>query len=367
MVRLMLPRVTTSCVAQLTVAMVQVMTVKQILSWRGGFVLLACIGVAAAGCSSSSSSKTPSGGSSHSSSSAAKPSGTANVAYASSIEFLNEKSFGPAFEKAEGFTYSGQAGASGELEADIAGGEISPNVFESVGGDNITPLEPKFTKWFVQYATTSIVLAYNPKSKYASQFKAIASGKEPLSKLYTLLATPGFKLGRTDPNIDPQGRAFIYMLELAQMKYHLPSSIVTKILGGPLADAKSPEVFAEASLESTLQSGQLDASSAYQNQAIELHLPYITLPDDINLSNPADAANYAKAHITITGNVAKTGSPLAIDITTIGTPTPASTAFVKYVLSPAGLALYKQGGYRLLKPTLTGTGAPSAITSELGG
>ncbi len=343
------------------------MTVKQTPSWRGGFVLLACIGLAAAGCSSSSSSKTPSGGSSRSTSSAPKPSGTADVAYASSIEFLNEKSFGPAFQAATGFTYSGRAGASGELSADIAGGEISPNVFESVGGDNITPLEPKFTKWYVQYATTSIVLAYNPKSKYASQFKAIASGKEPLSKLYTLLATPGFKLGRTDPNIDPQGRAFIYMLELAQMKYHLPSSIVTKILGGPLADPKSSEIFAEASLESTLQSGQLDASSAYQNQAIELHLPYITLPDDINLSNPADAANYAKAHITITGNVAKTGSPLAIDITTIGPANPASTAFVKYVLSPAGLALYKQGGYRLLKPTLTGTGAPSAVTSELGG
>ena len=346
------------------------MTVKQSLSWRGGFVLLACIGLAAAGCSSdssgSSSSKSP-GGSSHSSSSAPKPSGTANVAYASSLSFLNEKLFGPAFEKAEGFKYSGVAGASGALEAEIASKEIAPGVFEAVGGDNITPLEPKFTTWFVQYASTSIVVAYNPKSKYASQFKAFASGKEPLSKLFTLMTTSGFKLGRTDPNIDPQGRAFIYMLELAQMKYHLPSSIVTKILGGPLADAKSPEIFEEASLDSTLQSGQLDAASAYLNQAIELHLPYITLPDDINLGNPADASNYAKAHITITGNVAKSGSPLAIDITTIGTPTPAALAFVKYVLSPAGLAVYKQGGYTLLKPTLTGSGAPSAVTGELGG
>ncbi|HET7017875.1 MAG TPA: extracellular solute-binding protein [Streptosporangiaceae bacterium] len=342
------------------------MTVKQNLSWRGGFVLLACIGLAAAGCSSSSSSKSP-GGSSHSSSSAPKPSGTAHVAYASSLSFLNEKLFGPAFETAEGFKYSGVAGASGALEAEIASKEISPGVFEAVGGDNITPLEPKFTSWYVQYASTSIVLAYNPKSKYASQFKAFASGKEPLSKLFTLLTTSGFKLGRTDPNIDPQGRAFIYMLELAQMKYHLPASIVTKILGGPLADAKSPEIFEEASLDSTLQSGQLDAASAYLNQAIELHLPYITLPDDINLGNPADASNYAKASITITGNVKKTGSPLAIDITTIGPPSPAALAFVKYVLSPAGLAVYKQGGYTLLKPTLTGSGAPSAVTSELGG
>src|SRR5215475_161489 len=100
----------------------QAQPVTRTLSWRGGFVLLACIGLAAAGCSSSSSSKTPSGGSSHSSSSAAKPSGTADVAYASSIEFLNEKSFGPAFAQATGFKYSGRAGASGELSADILSG-----------------------------------------------------------------------------------------------------------------------------------------------------------------------------------------------------------------------------------------------------
>ncbi len=49
--------------------------------------------------------------------------------------------------------------------------------------------------------------------------------------LFTLLQTPGFKLGRTDPNIDPQGRDFIYMLELAQMHYHLPADTVSKILG----------------------------------------------------------------------------------------------------------------------------------------
>ena len=172
---------------------------------------IACL--AAAGCSSSSS---PSGGTSAPASVSAKPAGTANVAYASSLEFLNEKVVGPAFTKAEGYQYSGRGASSGDLETDIAAGEISPNVFESVGGDNITPLMPKFTKWYVQYAGTSIVVAYNPKSKYASQFKAIASGKQPLQDLFTLMETPGFKLGRTDPNVDPQGRDFIYMLELAQ-------------------------------------------------------------------------------------------------------------------------------------------------------
>jgi molybdate/tungstate transport system substrate-binding protein len=296
---------------------------------------------------------------------------TANVAYASSLEFLNEKVNGPAFEAADGFGYSGTAGASGQLESEIAANELpATNVFESVGADNIMPLEPRFTKWYIQYAGTSMVVAYNPKSKYASQFKAIASGKEPLKDLFTLMEKPGFKLGRTDPNIDPQGRDFIYMLELAQSVYHLPKNTVTKILGGPLASSTSSEIFNEATLDSTLQSGQLDASSAFITQAIELHLPYIPLPTSINLASFADAAQYAKATITITDDgaqVMKSGSPQVIDITIIGKPTPAAIAFVRYTLSPAGLALYKQGGFTLLTPTATGSGIPAAIKSELGG
>jgi molybdate/tungstate transport system substrate-binding protein len=330
---------------------------------KNALVIVAVLGLAAAGCGSSgSSSSSPSSGS--------KPSGMASVAYASSLQYLNEKVAGPAFHQADGYQFSGRGGASGDLESDIASGEISPNVFESVGADNIMPLEPKFTKWYVQYAGTSMVVAYNPKSKYASQFKAIASGKEPLKNLFTLMEKPGFKLGRTDPNIDPQGRDFVYMLELAQSFYHLPANTVTKILGGPPASPTSSQIYAESSLDATLQSGQLDASSAFITQAIELHLPYIPLPTAINLGSFADAAQYAKATITITkGGVKsmKSGSPQVIDITIIGKPTPAAIAFVKYTLSQAGLAQYKQGGFTLLTPTVTGSGVPAAVKSELGG
>jgi len=328
----------------------------------GALLAMACIGLAATGCGSSSPSSTGS-----------KVSGTASVAYASSLEYLNEKVVGPAFTTADGYKYSGYGASSGTLEADIAGNEIHPNVFESVGGDNITPLEPKFTKWYVRYAGTSMVVAYNPRSKYASQFKAIAAGKEPLKNLFLLMEKPGFKLGRTDPNIDPQGRDFIYMLELAQSYYHLPSDTVTKILGGPAGSASSSQIYAESSLDSTLQSGQLDAASAFVTQAVELHLDYIPLPTAINLSSFADAAQYAKATITVTppggSPTVKSGSPQVIDITIIGKPTPAAIAFVKYTLSQAGAAEYKAGGFTILTPTVTGQASsiPAAIRSELGG
>ena len=83
------------------------------------------------------------------------------------------------------------------------------------------------------------------------------------------------------------------------------------------------------------------------------------------------ATQYAKATVTITSNGAKStksGSPQWIDITIIGKPTPAAIAFVKYTLSPAGLALYKTGGFRLATPVVTGdtSAIPAAIKSELG-
>jgi molybdate/tungstate transport system substrate-binding protein len=332
----------------------------------GALLALSCLALAAAGCGSSSPS--PSSGSS----TGTKVSGTASIAYASSLQYLNDHTAGPAFASSTGYKYSGQGAASGTLSSEIAGGEITPNVFESVGGDNITPLEPKYTKWYVQYAGTSMVVAYNPNSRYAPQFKAIADGQKPLKDLFPLLETKGLKLGRTDPNVDPQGRDFIYMLELAQKAYHLPADTVTKILGGPAGSATSPEIYAESSLDSTLQSGQLDAASAFVTQAVELGLDYIPLPTTINLGDQSLAALYHTASVTITPSggspTVKSGSPQVIDITIIGKATPAAIAFVKYTLSAAGLAQYKQGGFTLLTPTVTGDmgSVPAAIRSELG-
>jgi molybdate/tungstate transport system substrate-binding protein len=330
---------------------------------------IVCLGLVAVGCSSSFS--TASGKSSASASASAKPTGTVSVAYASSLEYLNEKVVSPAFTSAEGYKFSGRGAASGDLETDIASGEISPNVFESVGGDNITPLQPKFTKWYVQYAGTSIVVAYNPNGPHAAEFKAIADGSKPICTLFSsALQTPGLKLGRTDPNVDPQGRDFIYMLQLAQSYCHLPSDTVAKILGtSDFGTASSSQIYAESSLDATLQSGQLDAASAFITQAIELHLAYIKLPDAISLASAADAAAYKKATVKLENGMVKSGSPQVIDITTIGTPTPAGIAFVKYTLSPTGLAQYKAGGFTVLTPTVFGdsSAVPAAIKSELGG
>ncbi|HEY4462478.1 MAG TPA: extracellular solute-binding protein [Streptosporangiaceae bacterium] len=332
--------------------------------------LLTCAAFAVAACSSSGSSGPGGSASPSASSTAAKPSGTANVAYAGSLANLDEKVIGPAFTTAKGYAYQGRGAGSTALAQEIKSGEISPNVFESIGGKPIESLEPKFTSWYVQFASSPIVVAYNPASKYASQFAAIASGAKPLSDLFTLMATPGFKLGRSDPNLDPQGVAFIQMLMLAQKQYNLPSSIVTTIIQGQPSSANSPTIFEETALEPRLQAGQLDASSAYLSQAIQLHLHYITLPSTLNFGDPALKAHYATVSFKLANGTAQTGKPLSVCITTIGTKDQAAAdAFVAYVLSQPGLALHKSGGYTLLTPKAFGntSAIPASIKSELGG
>lgn len=294
--------------------------------------------------------------------------GSVNLGFAGSTQALNEDTVGPDFTEATGYAYTGQGAGAAAVAQYIKSGEYTSTAFEAIGGAPIETLEPSFTDYYVQFASSPLVIAYNPTSPYASTLSAIASGKKPITDLFATMAESGFTIGRTDPNVDPQGQGFLLMMNLAESQLHVPQATVQ-------ADLANSQIFAETSLESTLQAGQLDASSAYLSQAVQMKLPYIALPDSIDLGDPADAAIYATASITLTTPPGKvvTGSPLALTITTIDQPgesaadVAASDAFVAYVLSPAGLALYKAGGYSLLTPTLFGskTAVPKAVLSEV--
>ena len=88
----------------------------------------------------------------------------------------------------------------------------------------------------------------------------------------------------------------------------------------------------------------------------------------INLGSAALASTYKTATVKLDNGMTKSGSPQVIDITQIGAPTDAGTAFIAYTLSPTGLAQYKAGGFKLITPTVVGdkSSVPSAILSELG-
>ncbi|MHB8189517.1 MAG: extracellular solute-binding protein [Ferrimicrobium sp.] len=294
---------------------------------------------------------------------AGRSSGVADVAYAGSLELLNEKTIGPAFARSSGFSYLGRGGGSLGLSNEIRGGEIASNVFESIGAAPILSLEPRLTRWYVRIAASPIVVAYNQAGPYARQLSEIARGAKPLADLFSILSSPGFHLGRTNPNTDPQGQAFYEMVELAQRRLRLPTTTVASVLGSVDNPA---QVFSETALEARLTSGQLDAASAFLSQAIQLHLPYILLPSVINFGNPKLAATYARAMLQLPNGKVVHGAPLVVDATVLGrVDSAAAQAFIAYQFSHQGQSELQKGGYQLLPPLIVGSNVPGEVRNAI--
>ena len=240
----------------------------------------------------------------------------------------------------------------------IADSEITPNVYETMSSDDIMPLEPEFATSFIPCAGTQMVIDDDPEGNYPAgkdlqgRLQAAAGAVHPA-------AGPRPQAGPDHPQHRPQGPDSSTCWNWRRCTTTCPR---TRSARSSARRTTAPRTHRRSTPSlrwtSTLQSGQLDASSTFVAQAVELHLPYIKLPSAIDLGDAALASQYAKATVTIKPpgmpKSTKSGSPQVIDITIDGTPTPAGEAFVSYTLSAPGLALYKQGGFTVLTPTLFG-------------
>ncbi|MGH7641869.1 MAG: extracellular solute-binding protein [Candidatus Dormibacteria bacterium] len=290
----------------------------------------------------------------------------ANVASAGSLQLLMDRYLGPPFMKATPYEYQNQSAGSQGLAEEIVAGELTPNVFIPIGAAPMQLLEPKFTKWAVQFAASPLVVAYNPTGSHAAELKKISRRKLPIKDLFSLMATPGFKLGRTDPALDPQGQGYIEMVRLAEKYLGVSSATADADLGGSNGNS---QIFSETGLEPTLQAGELDAASAYLPQAVQLGLPYVTLPDQINFGDPKDAAIYDGASLTLSTGQTVQGSLLDLEasVLSVGGDPAAGTAFIKFLLSSTARHILTKEGYTLLPPALLGqkSAAPKSLRAVI--
>ena len=191
----------------------------------GAIVLVLSAGLAACGSSSSSSAPTSSQSSSTASTSTAststaststgpattEPSSSTVVAKGSGPrrralcrvpgERHDPKQLGPGFNTATGYTFSGFSGDSGSLAAEIKGKVRQGDLFVSASPTVNTKLEGaangNWVSWYATFASSPLVLGYNPSSKFAADLKT--------KPWYQVLAEPGILVGRTDPVTDPKG------------------------------------------------------------------------------------------------------------------------------------------------------------------
>lgn len=151
------------------------------------------------------------------------------------------------------------------------------------------PANGSWLRWYAVFAHNAVVLAYGPRSRFASEFEAARAGRVPW---YQVLTQPGIRLGRDDPNLDPLGYYDLFVGALAERYYGVPG-LQASILG---SDTNPAQVLNTS--PALLTSGRLDAEFMYESGAADAGVPYVTLPDAINLSNPALSATYATVSYT---------------------------------------------------------------------
>jgi len=223
---------------------------------------------------------------------------TLDVAYAGSMGSLMEGPVKDAVAKRFGIELHGRAQGSNALARLIEGGNIRPDVFISATGSPMQiVLKADKAQVAQPIAKTEMVIAYSPAGQFASKFAD--AGKPRSMPWWQILEQPGIRFGRTDPITDPQGRNIIFTLELASQYYGQPD-LVARILGDVINPA---QIFPEPTVLARSQAGELDAVSAYRVQPAPLKLPYMRLPDAINLASDRLRGDYAKVSVTLQGKV----------------------------------------------------------------
>lgn len=284
----------------------------------------------------------------------ARATGVLKVAYAGSMGVVMDKGLGPVFAAANDAQFQGTGQGSYGLARLLAAKKMQADVFVAITpGPVAVLLKAGLLKQAAPIASTAMVIAYSPKSQYAAQLKA-ADEKHPW---WAVMKAPGFRFGRTDPVTDPQGRNIIFTMELAEIYYRVPG-LARHLLGTVNNPA---QIFTEPSLLSRVEGGQLDASSGYQSAVVSHKLPYVALPPEINLSDPAYVAKwYSQATFLLPtpngGTTQVSPEPLVFYAGVLeNAPSPElGRKFVAFLTAPQGQQILQQHGYGPPKGSVLG-------------
>lgn len=216
-----------------------------------------------------------------------------------------------------GIDFQGEPGGSKELANLILGGIRSPDVFISVNPKLIAQLGDRVAS-ATTFAGTSLGVSWAPSSRYAPLFESVAAGKRSLE---SALETPGIKIGRTDPKLDPKGE---YTVEAVRL--WLGSDGERRLLGD---DENPAQIFPEEDLLARIDTGQADVGFFYRTEAVARSYRFLPLPGAASMT---DRITYTLA-------------------TMKNAPHPtAAQAFAAFILSGAGRPILERGGLIYLDP-----------------
>jgi molybdate/tungstate transport system substrate-binding protein len=276
-----------------------------------------------------------------------------SVLYAGSLGNLMEIDVGPAFSRATGYKYQGEAKGS-LLSANLIKEKLrTPDVFISadpkvnqrlMGNEN-----GDLVRWYATIFGNEMVLGYNPNSRFAAELKKVGTND---TRLYEILQEKGFRLGRGDPELEPKGYRTLFLFDLAEKYYQLPG-LAQKILN----NAEHPTlIFPEEQLVARLEAGQLDAGVFYRNEIAEHQLPFVAFPRELNLSEP-DLDPYYAGVTYVSPQGAKYACSAIVYSVTIpenARNREGAAALIGFLLSGEGRKIIENHSLRIIPPIVSG-------------
>jgi len=183
----------------------------------------------------------------------------------------------------------------------VAGGQKDPDIVAVA--DTVLFDAPLDAGWYAEFATNSMVLAYNPDTEGGRRIAT--AGRDGW---YRPLLEGDVRLGRTDPDLDPLGYRTLFVLELATEHYGLDTDLRAAVPG-------SGRVYPETQLVSQFETGGVDAAFAYRNMAVERGYEYVDLPAAVDLSDPDRADRYRTASYELPGGIVVRGGVVSYGAT----------------------------------------------------
>jgi molybdate/tungstate transport system substrate-binding protein len=202
-----------------------------------------------------------------------------------------------------------------------------------------TLLIPDYADWQIAFAGNEMCIAYNKSSGY--------SNKITKDNWWEILLNDSIIFGRSDPESDPCGYRTEILFDLAE-KYYEVADLSKKLSQKNIEYIRPKEVDMLALLESHV----IDYMFIYISVAKQHQLNFFELPDEINLSNPAFAGNYATASVELYGKskdekIIQKGEPMLYGISILNKASnpDAAQKFVQFLLTEdKGMKILEQNG-----------------------
>jgi molybdate/tungstate transport system substrate-binding protein len=232
-----------------------------------------------------------------------------------------------------------------------------------------------YADWYIEFATNHLAIAYQDKSKYASEINA--------ENWYEVLSRPDVRVGLADPRFDAVGYRALMVYALANDYYDQPTIFTDMFKGqftfplgifteNDMTTVTVPEILetksgshialrgASIELIALLESGDLDYAYEYESVIQQHNLSMLRLPDALNLGEDAYQDFYSTVQVDedfqrfATVEPVFRGERIGYGITIPSSaPHPDEAAlFIAYLLSPEGRAVMQKNSQPMFDPAI---------------